>query len=31
VAVSGSNIIIGAPRDYGKDVDAGAVYFFNLD
>jgi hypothetical protein len=31
VAVSGSNIIIGAPRDYGKDVDAGAIYFFNLD
>jgi hypothetical protein len=31
VAISGSNIIIGAPRDYGKDVDAGAVYFFNLD
>jgi hypothetical protein len=31
VAISGSNLIIGAPRDYGKDVDAGAVYFFNLD
>jgi hypothetical protein len=31
VAISGSNVIVGAPRDYGKDLDAGAVYFFNLD
>ena len=31
VAINGSNVIIGAPHDYSKDVDAGAVYFFNLD
>ncbi|MFZ4706609.1 MAG: FG-GAP repeat protein [Bacteroidales bacterium] len=31
VAISGSNIIIGAPQDFGKDMAAGAVYFYNLE